>query len=147
MLDGFQAGLAWVTVLRKRAALREAFADFQPEKVAQFTEADVLRMLDDAAIIRSRAKIESTIRGAQLFLDMQARGESFSTYCWSFTGGQVQLGDGSKMRVTSPESEAMSKDLKRRGFKFVGPVIVYAWMQAVGIVDDHTRGCHRFKAR
>ncbi|MEO7276146.1 MAG: DNA-3-methyladenine glycosylase I [Vicinamibacterales bacterium] len=142
-LDGFQAGLAWITVLRKRDAFRTAFAGFEPATVARFTERDILRLLGDAGIIRSRAKIESTIAGARIYCEMQDRGEDFATYCWSFTAGRVIKGDGTTVPALTPLSEQVSKDLKRRGFTFVGPTIVYAWMQAVGIVNDHTRACFR----
>ncbi len=143
MLDGFQAGLAWITVLRKRDALRAAFAGFEPERVAGFGGADVDRLLGDAAIIRSRAKIESTIAGARIYCEMAEKGESFSAYCWSFTDGEVLTGDGRTVPTRTELSERISKDMKARGFKFVGPTIVYAWMQAVGIVNDHSRDCFR----
>jgi DNA-3-methyladenine glycosylase I len=143
MLDGFQAGLAWITVLRKRDAFRKAFKDFDPDKVARFKERDIERLLGDAGIIRSRAKIESTIRGAQVFIEMREAGEDFSDYCWSFTDGEVLTGDGIDLPAKTPLSEAFSKDLKKRGFKFVGPTIVYAWMEAVGIVNDHSIDCFR----
>lgn len=143
MLDGFQAGLAWVTVLRKREALRAAFAGFDPLKVAAFGEEDVARLLGDAGIIRSRAKIAATIRGARAYLDMAERGEDFSTFCWQFVDGKPVAGDGITLPVSTPLSEQMSKALKQRGFSFVGPVIVYAWMQAVGIVNDHELTCFR----
>ncbi len=141
MLDGFQAGLAWVTVLRKRDAFREAFAGFEPALVARFDENDVQRLLANPGIIRSRAKIEATIRGAQAYLDMAERGEDFSAFCWQFTDGKTLMGDGVTLPASTPLSETVSKALKQRGFKFVGPVIVYAWMQAVGIVNDHAREC------
>lgn len=141
MLEGFQAGLAWITVLRKREAFRAAFANFDPAKVAEFDEADVLRLLDNPGIIRSRAKIEATIQGARIYLDMAARGEDFAAFCWAFTGGQVIHGDGKTLAASTPLSAEISKELKRRGFKFVGPTIVYAWMQAVGMVDDHALAC------
>lgn len=143
ILDGFQAGLAWITVLRKRDAFRSAFAGFEPVKVARFGEADVVRLLGDAGIIRSRAKIEAAINGARVYCDMADRGESFADFCWSFTDGKVVRGDGKTFPTLSPASERASKELKRRGFKFVGPTIVYAWMQAVGIVDDHSAECFR----
>jgi DNA-3-methyladenine glycosylase I len=143
MLDGFQAGLAWITVLRKRDAFRAAFADFDPDVVAAFEEADVERLLGDAGIIRSRAKIESTIKGAQIFGEMRDAGEDFADFCWSFTDGEPLRGDGIEIAAKTPLSEQISKELKRRGFKFVGPVIVYAWMQAVGIVNDHSVDCFR----
>jgi len=143
MLDGFQAGLAWITVLRKRDAFRAAFEGFEPERVARFGEQDVERLLGDAGIIRSRAKIESTIAGARIYCEMADRGESFSDYCWSFTDGRVLLGDGRTFPAKTDLSERVSKDMKARGFKFVGPTIVYAWMQAVGIVNDHSADCFR----
>lgn len=142
-LDGFQAGLAWITVLRKRDAFRKAFAGFEPSKVARFKEKDIQRLLDDPGIIRSRAKIEAAIGGARIYCEMAARGEDFAEFCWSFTDGKVVKGDGHSLPAKTPLSETISKELKRRGFKFVGPVIVYAWMQAVGIVDDHTSTCFR----
>ena len=143
MLEGFQAGLAWIIVLRKREAFRKAFAGFDPKKVARFSEAKIERLMADTGIIRARAKIEATIRGAQIFREMEDRGESFSDFCWSFTDGKVVKGDGRTAIATSPLSEQISKEMKRRGFKFVGPTIVYAWMQAVGIVNDHSSSCFR----
>jgi DNA-3-methyladenine glycosylase I len=143
MLDGFQAGLAWITVLRKREAFRAAFKGFEPAEVAKFTERDIERLLGDAGIIRSRAKIESTITGARIFNQMQAAGEDFGDFCWSFADGEVLRGDGIDFLAKTPLSEEVSKELKRRGFKFVGPTIVYAWMQAVGIVNDHSADCFR----
>jgi DNA-3-methyladenine glycosylase I len=143
MLEGFQAGLAWITVLRKREAFRKAFVGFDPRKVARFGDADIARLLGDAAIIRARAKIEATIRGAQIYCEMVRQGEDFSDFCWSFTHGKTVKGDGRTAIASSPLSEEISKELKRRGFKFVGPTIVYAWMQAVGIVNDHAAACFR----
>jgi DNA-3-methyladenine glycosylase I len=143
MLDGFQAGLAWITVLRKRDAFRAAFKDFDPDKVAKFDERDVERLLGDAGIIRSRAKIISTIAGARIFTEMRDSGEDFADFTWSFTDGEVLQGDGIDLPANTPLSEQVSKELKRRGFKFVGPTIVYAWMQAVGIVNDHSVDCFR----
>jgi DNA-3-methyladenine glycosylase I len=143
MLDGFQAGLAWITVLRKREAFRAAFAGFDPERVARFGEADVVRLLGDAGIIRSRAKIEATIGGARAYLAMRDQGEDFAEFCWSFTGGRPLIGDGVTLPAQTELSALVSKALKVRGFKFVGPTIVYAWMQATGIVDDHAAACFR----
>ncbi len=143
VLDGFQAGLAWVTVLRKRDAFRAAFAGFEPATVADFGEADVERLLGDVGIIRSRAKIEAAIGGARAYLEMEAAGESFSEFCWSFTDGEVLRGDGVEVPTKTDLSATVSKELKRRGFKFVGPTIVYAWMEAVGIVNDHAVDCFR----
>jgi DNA-3-methyladenine glycosylase I len=143
MLEGFQAGLAWIIVLRKRDAFRKAFAGFDPKKVARFGKTDVKRLMGDAGIVRARAKIDATIGGAKIFCEMKDRGESFSDFCWSFTDGKVLRGDGRTAIATSPLSEQISKEMKRRGFKFVGPTIVYAWMQAVGIVNDHSVRCFR----
>jgi DNA-3-methyladenine glycosylase I len=143
MLEGFQAGLAWITVLRKRDAFRNAFSGFEPAKVARYAQKDVRRLMANAGIIRARAKIEATIRGAQIYCEMQDKGESFSDFCWSFTDGKPLLGDGRKWIASTPLSERISKELKLRGFKFVGPTIVYAWMQAVGIVNDHSLQCFR----
>ena len=143
MLEGFQAGLAWIIVLRKREAFREAFAGFDPKKVARFGKADIKRLMADAGIVRARAKIDATILGAQIFREMEARGDSFEDFCWSFTDGKVLKGNGRTFIASSPLSEKISKEMKRRGLKFVGPTIVYAWMQAVGIVNDHSLRCYR----
>jgi DNA-3-methyladenine glycosylase I len=143
MLEGFQAGLAWITVLKKRDAFRAAFAGFQPGKVARFTDRDVERLMADAGIIRARAKIDATIRGAQIYREMEEQGESFADFCWSFTGGKALMGNGRTVPASTPLVERISKEMKRRGFKFVGPTIVYAWMQAVGIVNDHSLRCFR----
>ena len=145
MLEGFQAGLAWIIVLRKRDAFHKAFSGFEPAKVARYKEKDVLRLMANAGIIRARAKIEATIRGAQIYCEMEDGGDGFRDFCWSFTGRSPLLGDGRKWIAHSPLSERISKELKRRGFKFVGPTIVYAWMQAVGLVNDHSLGCYRRK--
>jgi DNA-3-methyladenine glycosylase I len=143
VLDGFQAGLAWITVLRKRDAFRAAFDDFDPQKVARYGEADIERLLGNAGIIRSRAKIEAAIGSARIYCAMAERGEDFSAFCWSFTDGRVVTGDGVSLPAKTELSERVSKALKGRGFKFVGPVIVYAWMQAVGMVNDHASTCFR----
>ena len=143
MLEGFQAGLSWRTILHKREAFRRAFAGFAPERVARFGDRQVEKLLQDPGIIRSRAKIEATIAGAKIYCDMQERGEDFADFCWSFTDGEVLVGNGKDVPASTPRSEEISRELKRRGFKFVGPVIVYAWMQAVGIVDDHASTCFR----
>jgi len=142
MLDGFQAGLSWATILRKREAFRKAFQNFDPAAVARFSEADTERLLSDAGIVRSRAKIEATIGGARAYLAMQQGGEEFSRFVWTMAGGRP-LQNGGTVVASSPLSEKISKELRKRGFKFVGPVIVYAWMQAVGIVNDHSRECFR----
>jgi DNA-3-methyladenine glycosylase I len=143
MLEGFQAGLSWITVLRKREAFRKAFVGFNPTKVARFGSADIARLMNNAGIIRARAKIEAAIRGAQIYCEMADRGESFEKFCWSYTDGRALLNGGRRRVTSSPLSERISRDMKRRGFKFVGPTIVYAWMQAVGILNDHSAGCFR----
>jgi len=143
MLEGFQAGLAWIIILRKRDAFRKAFAKFDPAKVARFGAKDITRLMGDAGIVRARAKIEATIRGAQIYCEMKERDESFSDFCWSFTNGKVIKNDGKQRVVATPLSERISNEMKQRGFKFVGPTIVYAWMQAVGIVNDHSARCFR----
>ncbi len=143
MLEGFQAGLSWAIVLRKRHAFREAFAGFDPDAVARFTTRDVERLMKNPGIIRARAKIDATIAGARVFCEMRARGDDFATYCWSFTSGAVLVGSGRSVPTETALSATISRDLKRRGFKFVGPTIVYAWMQAVGIVNDHALDCFR----
>jgi DNA-3-methyladenine glycosylase I len=143
MLEGFQAGLAWIIVLRKREAFRQAFAGFDPGKVARFTRRDIDRLMNNAGIIRSSAKIEATIAGARIFCEMRDRGENFGALCWSFTKGRVVTGTGRALPSQTALSTVISKDLKRRGFKFVGPTIVYAWMQAVGIANDHSIDCFR----
>jgi DNA-3-methyladenine glycosylase I len=142
-LDGFQAGLAWITVLRKRDAFRTGFRGFDPEVVAAFGDSDVERLLGDAGIIRSRAKIEATIGNARAYLEMREAGGDFTDFCWSFVDAEPLRGDGIEFLAKTPLSEAFSKELKRRGFKFVGPTIVYAWMQAVGLVNDHSADCFR----
>jgi DNA-3-methyladenine glycosylase I len=142
MLEGFQAGLAWIIVLRKREAFRKAFRRFDPRKVAKFGKGDIRRLLENRGIIRSRAKIEATIRGARIFLEMQASGIDFSDWIWGLAGGRPIQRRG-PARDTSPLARRISKELKQRGFKFVGPVIVYAWMQAAGIVNDHAANCFR----
>ena len=143
VLDGFQAGLAWITILRKRETMRAAFAGFDPAAVARFGEPEIARLLADPGIIRSRAKIEAAIGGARIYCAMADRGEDFAAWAWSFTGGQPLRGDGVSVPAKTDLSETLSRDLKRRGFKFVGPTIVYAWMQAVGMVNDHAADCFR----
>lgn len=144
VLDGMQAGLAWITILRKRETIRAAFDDFDPERIAAYGPKDVDRLLSDPGVIRSRAKIEATIQGARLFLDMENRGESFSPYIWNFVDGRPVQNEWLSMKdvpAETPISQALSKNLKKRGFKFCGPVIVYAFMQAVGMVNDHLLTC------
>jgi len=132
MLDGFQAGLSWSIILRKREGFRRAFKNFVPDKVACFHESDIARLLADPAIVRSRAKIEATILGARAYLAMQQSGEDFASFVWGMVGGKPTQHSGAIL-TGSPLSQEVSKVLKKRGFKFVGPVIVYAWMQAAGL--------------
>ena len=145
MLEGFQAGLSWITVLRKREAFRVAFHQFDPDKVARFEDAYIARLLENAGIIRSRAKIEATILGARIFLDMRQAGTNFAAFAWEIAGGEPIQNIG-PVPASTPLSEKMSKELKLRGFKFVGPTIVYAWMQASGMVNDHAPDCFRREA-
>ena len=150
MLDGFQAGLSWRTILHKRENFRAAFDNFAPEKIARYTEKDQARLLDDAGIVRNRLKIKAAISNAQTFLKIKEEFGSFDRYIWGFTnhktikGLQADTWEG--LQTSSPESDAMSKDLKARGFKFVGTTICYAFMQAVGMVDDHLDWCFRSKS-
>ena len=147
VLDGFQAGLAWITILRKREGMRDAFHGFDPEIIARYGEAAIERLLGDARIIRSRAKINSAIKGARIWLEMRDHaalgGEDFSAWLWSFVGGAPLQHEGGPRPTQTPESEAMARALKQRGFTFCGPVIVYAFMQAVGMVNDHDLDCLR----
>jgi len=143
MLDGFQAGLSWAVVLNKREALRKAFKNFDPVKVAKLKESDIQKMLANPDIIRSRLKIEATITGAKAYLEMEKSGEDFSDFVWGFAGKPIR--NTGPVPTQTPLSVQISKEFKKRGFKFVGPVIVYAWMQAVGMVDDHAPHCYKRK--
>jgi DNA-3-methyladenine glycosylase I len=146
MLDGFQAGLSWITILRKRENFRAVFQGFVPEKVARFTEKDVTRLLGDAGIIRHRGKIEGAILSARAYLAMQEEGQRFSAFLWDFVDGAPRVNAwkaGARVPAETKESIAMSKALKARGFRFCGPTIVYAFMQAVGMVNDHYVDCFR----
>ncbi len=147
-LDGMQAGLSWITILRKRETIREEFDGFDPERLARWNDRRISRAMTNPGIIRSAKKIEAVIGNARTYLDMMERGEDFSAYCWDFVGGQPIQNRWKNYRdapTFTPWSEAMSKDLKKRGFKFVGPTIVYAWAQAVGMVNDHEVGCPRHR--
>jgi DNA-3-methyladenine glycosylase I len=149
VLDGFQAGLAWITILRKRDAFRAAFDNFDPEKVALYGDADRARLMADAGIVRSNAKIDAAINSAKIYLAMRDAGEDFSEFCWAFTGGkpiQNSYPDFGQVPAKTPLAEEVAAALKAKGFKFVGPVIVYAWMQAVGMVNDHLTCCFRYDA-
>jgi len=146
ILDGMQAGLAWITILRKRESIRAAFDGFDPDRIARYGEAETARILNDPGVIRSKAKTAAAIGNAQAYLAMREAGEDFADYLWGFVDGQpIQNAFASKAEVPNdtPLSHTISKDLKSRGFKFCGPVIVYAFMQAVGMVNDHTTDCHR----
>jgi DNA-3-methyladenine glycosylase I len=146
-LEGFQAGLSWLTILNKREAFRRAFANFDAEQIARFEEADVLRLLGDAGIVRHRGKIESTINNAQRVIELRREFGSLAAYAWGFepaarTRPKKMTPAALRALTSSPESLAMSKDLKKRGWSFVGPTTVYAFMQAMGLVNDHFEGCH-----
>jgi DNA-3-methyladenine glycosylase I len=146
ILEGAQAGLSWITILRKRPAYRKAFDRFDPKKVARYDARKVRALMADPGIVRNRLKIEGTVKNARAFLAVQKEFGSFDAYVWPFVGGAPQVNRPASMkdvRPTSPESDALSKDLKKRGFTFVGSTIMYAFMQACGLVDDHVRGCIR----
>jgi DNA-3-methyladenine glycosylase I len=146
MLEGFQAGLSWITILRRCEAFRDAFDGFEPTVIARYDEADITRLLANPGIIRSRAKIQATIAGAHAYLAMAEAGEEFSTFAWAFVGGTPVRSRRAPIPAQTDLSHTISTVLKRRGFRFVGPVIVYAWMQAVGLVNDHAPDCFRREA-
>ena len=148
LLDGFQAGLSWITILRKRENFRAAFKGFVPERIARFGDKDVARLMADAGIVRNRAKIEGAILSAKAYLALQESGQTFNQFLWQFTDGRTRHNRWRGMGDIPPESAesiAMSKALKAAGFKFCGPTICYAFMQAVGMVNDHFVGCFRYK--
>ena len=145
-LEGFQAGLSWITILKRRDGFRAAFADFEIEKVAEFSHQDADRLMQDAGIIRNRAKIEATISNARLILELRDRGQTLTELIWSFApaaGARMRPETGFNWIATSPESDAMSKALRKLGFKFVGSTTLYAMMQAIGMLNDHAPGCFR----
>jgi DNA-3-methyladenine glycosylase I len=147
-LEGAQAGLSWSTILNKRDGYRKAFADFDFEKVARFTKKRVEKLLLDPSIVRNRLKVESTVTNAKAFIEVQKEFGSFSDYIWGFVGGkpiQNKIKKDSDTPATSLESDALSKNLKKRGFRFVGSTIIYAHMQATGMVNDHVTSCFRYK--
>jgi DNA-3-methyladenine glycosylase I len=149
MLDGFQAGLSWITILRKRENFRRAFDDFDPEKIARYTPKKIERLMQDAGIVRNRAKITGAIGSARGFLKIMESGPGFSAMLWQHVGGKPvdhKLGPRARPPTETAESRAMSQELLSHGFKFVGPTIVYAFMQAVGMVNDHLVACHRHAA-
>lgn len=146
ILDGFQAGLAWITILRKREGFREAFEGFFPERIAEYGEAEVERLVGDARIVRHRGKIEATVGNARAYLELGGA-EAFSALCWAAVDGETiqnRFASLSEVPAQTPESHALSKTLKKAGFKFCGPTIVYAWMQACGLVNDHLISCPRW---
>ena len=148
ILEGAQAGLSWSTILNKREGYRKAFADFDPGKVARFTKKRVEKLLQDPSIVRNRLKVESAVSNAKAFLAVQEEFGSFSDYIWGFVDGkpiQNKFRRDRDIPATSPESDVLSKDLKKRGFRFVGSTIVYAHMQATGLVNDHVTGCFRYR--
>ncbi len=149
LLEGAQAGLSWSTILRKREGYRKAFAEFDPERVARFNRRSVARLLNDDSIVRNRLKIAAAITNARAFLEIQDDFGTFDDYVWRFVDGKPIVNRWrrqSQVPATSPESEALSKDLKSRGFKFVGATIIYAQMQATGLVNDHLVSCFRYEA-
>jgi DNA-3-methyladenine glycosylase I len=149
VLDGFQAGLSWITILRKRENFRRTFDDFNPEKIARYRPAKIERLMQDVGIIRNRAKIEGAVRSARAWLDVMEKGPGFSKLLWDFVDGRPKVNRYRSVRQVPAEtaiSRAMAKELTQRGFKFCGPTIVYAFMQAVGMVNDHLVSCHRYKA-
>ena len=148
VLSGAQAGLNWSLVLKKREGYRRAFDSFDPERVARYSEKQTLSLLADPQIIRNRMKIEAAVRNARAFLKIQEEFGGFDAYCWRFVGGTPKLSTWKATRqipATSPESEALSRDLKQRGFSFVGPTVAYAYMQAAGLVNDHLVSCFRYQ--
>ncbi len=150
-LDIFQAGLSWRVILHKRAGFKRAFHDFDPRIVKSFSDEDLARLLADEGIVRNRSKIEATIHNAEVLVEMQDKGESFSELLWGFTDGEPIKGPRAErfeeLPTRSPPSQAMAAELKGRGFKFVGPTICYAFMQAVGMIDDHLVGCFKYSGR
>lgn len=145
-LEGAQAGLSWITILKRRESYRKAFAGFDPEKVARFGERDVERLLADPGIIRNRAKVAAAIGNARAYLELRESGETLDRFLWKFVGGKPRVNRFATLRdilPETPESQAMSKELKKKGFRFVGPTICYAFMQAVGMVDDHVLTCFK----
>ena len=148
ILEGAQAGLSWITILRKREAYREAFDHFDPEKVARYDEAKITELLNNSGIVRNKLKVNSAVSNAQAYLTVQEEFGSFDTYIWQFVGGQPIVNrwtEMSQIPAQTTESQAMSKDLKARAFKFVGPTICYAHMQATGMVNDHVLDCFRYE--
>lgn len=150
LLEGFQAGLSWITILRKRENFRKAFRNFDPEVIAKFGKRDMERLMNDEGIVRNRLKVEGSVLNAKAYLNMQEEGQTFDNFLWQFTGGKTLRAPSLTREQIQPkttESDRMSKELLRRGFKFVGSTICYAFMQATGMVDDHIEGCWKYSKR
>ena len=148
VLDAFQAGLSWLTILKKRENFRKAFDGFDPERICRYDERKVQRLLQDSGIIRNRLKVAATVGNARCFLQVQEEFGSFDRYIWQFTGGRTRVNafeSQDRIPARTRESEAMSRSLRKRGFRFVGPTICYAFMQAAGMVNDHLTGCFRYR--
>jgi DNA-3-methyladenine glycosylase I len=148
ILEGAQAGLSWITILRRRESYRQAFDGFDPERIARYTPKKIEKLLEDPGIIRNRLKVEGTVRNARAFLELRDEAGSLDAFLWRFVGGkplQNRRASLGEVPAETAESKAMSKELRRRGFTFVGPTILYAFMQAVGMVNDHTLGCFRHR--
>ena len=149
ILEGAQSGLSWITILRKREGYRRAFDQFDPEKIAAYNEAKIAELLENSEIVRNKLKVNATVTNAKSYLAMQAKGESFSDFLWSFVDGKPQQNafeTAADVPAFTPASEEMSKALKKRGFKFIGPTVCYAFMQSAGLVNDHMVDCYRYKA-
>jgi len=146
-LEGAQAGLSWITILRKRENYRQAFDNFDPAKIAKYDQAKIDELLNNKGIVRNKLKVNAFITNAKIYMEMQSAGESFSEYLWSFVDGKTiknKLKSRSEVVSNTAESDAMSKSLKKRGFKFIGSTVCYAFMQSAGMVNDHLIGCHRY---
>jgi DNA-3-methyladenine glycosylase I len=147
LLEGFQAGLSWITILRKRENFRKAFRNFSPKVIAKFGSPDITRLMNDAGIVRNRLKVEGSVLNAKSYLKLLDEGMTFDNFLWQFTGGKTLRAQSLKreqIQAKTPESDRMSKELTARGFKFVGSTICYAFMQATGMVDDHVEGCWKY---
>jgi len=146
VLESFQAGLSWICVLKKRETMREAFDNFDPEIISKYDEDKIVSLLDNKDIIRSRRKIEATIGNAKIFLDIKREWETFSDYIWHFTDGKIIKNRDDVFKSTSSLSDMVSNDLKRRGMKYTGSVIIYSYLQAIGIINDHEINCYKYKS-
>ncbi len=144
ILEGFQAGLSWITILNKREAFRKAFDNFEVKKIAEYDEDKIEELMQDSGIVRCKNKIICAIKNAKIFMDIQSEFGSFSNYIWHFTDGKIIKNTSGQFHVSTPLSDKISKDLKKRGMKYVGTVIIYSYLQAIGIVDDHEQGCFKY---